>query len=141
MSSMQSPGDFAKIRVAVTEYVRDYIRNLVRRDWSYQQIADTLLCSRSYVSQLDAPDKYPNAKVGDEVEYRVAELLHGGSVDALRRAALFMQAGGAVLTRDGLSGGQAPLGLPAATEPEPIERPSTIPPDRPKHRRGGTRPR
>jgi hypothetical protein len=131
--------DFNEVRSAVTEYVRAYIRALVRRGMSYAAIGKELGCTHAYVSQLDNPDKYPNSRIGPEVEHRLAELLHGGSVDGLRRAALLMQGGVPVVAKDSATG--KILELPASSEHETRLSPSSVPPDRPKRRGGGTRAR
>ena len=95
--------DFARISAAVTEYVRDYIRALRRRKLSYQKIGQRLQISHVWVMQLDKPQQYGKRNAGPELEYRLAELLHGGSIDALRKAALHLASGGnVVVEHDGM---------------------------------------
>jgi hypothetical protein len=92
--------DYAAVRTAVTEYARDYIAALKRRGESYAEIGKRLRCSHVWVMQLAQPEKYGDRNAGADVEHRLAELLHGGSIDALRRAALHLAAGGTVTNED-----------------------------------------
>lgn len=105
---------YEQIQTAVTEYVRDYIRAQRRRQMSYKAIGDALGVSHVWAMQLDQPEKYGPRTVGPELELRVADLLHGGSVDALRRAALTVASGGAVVVE---RPGEHPLELTRASEP------------------------
>jgi hypothetical protein len=92
--------DFEQVRSAVSDYVRDYIRALRRRKISYAKIGERLGVSHVWVMQLDKPEEYGRRTVGAEVEHRLADLLHGGSIDALRRAALHLGAGGNVVVEE-----------------------------------------
>lgn len=110
--------DFEQVRDDVSDYVRDYIRALRRRKISYPKIAERLGVSHVWVMQLDHPEKYGRRHVGAEVEHKLAEILHGGSIDALRRAAQHLSAGGNVVVEE--SG--EPLEIAPADD-----RPSTAP--------------
>jgi len=110
--TIQNMSEFAEVQAEVTEYIRDYIRALRRRKMSYEKIADRLQCSHVWVMQLDQPEKYGSRTAGPELEHRVADLLHGGSIDALRRAAKHFSLGGNVVVEDVETGG--PLGLSTA---------------------------
>lgn len=50
-----------------------------------------------WVLHLDQPEKYGVRVVGPELEMRLAEILHGGSIDSLRKAALHVASGGTVV--------------------------------------------
>jgi hypothetical protein len=92
--------NYTDVHDAVTEYIRDYIASLKRRNHSYHQIAERLGCSHVWVIHLDQPTKYGRRRAGADIEHKVAELLHGGSVDALRRAALSLTGGATVVNED-----------------------------------------
>lgn len=93
--------DFAATRAAVTEYMRDFIRAQLRRKRKPAEIAKQLGITRTYVIQLSEPEKYGAARlIGPEPEFRLAGLLHGGSIDALRKAALHVAAGGITIVED-----------------------------------------
>ncbi len=124
------PG-YEKIQAAVTEYVRDYIRAQRRRNASYKAIGEALGVSHVWAMQLDQPEKYGTRTVGPELELRMADLLHGGSVDALRKAALTVASGGAVVVE---RPGEHPLELTRAAVP-----PSVPPAASPQRRRSRAR--
>lgn len=106
--------DYTAVQGAVTEYVRDYISALKRRGESYEKIGERLGCSHVWVMHLAQPEKYGKRMVGADLEHKLAELLHGGSVDALRRAALHLANGGTVTNED--EGGVLEIGpRPAST--------------------------
>jgi hypothetical protein len=88
--------DYRVVQDAVTEYVRDYVAALRRRGESYERIGERLGCSHVWIMHLSQPEKYGKRRVGADIEHKLAELLHGGSVDALRRAALSLSEGGTV---------------------------------------------
>jgi hypothetical protein len=144
---LDSVNDFEDVRTALTEYVRAYIRALLARKYNYTEIGKALNCSHAYVSQLHTPEKYPNAKIGHEVEHRLAEVLHGGSIDALRKAAELVHMGGVVIAQDATTGETIALPsgervfLTADQKPPPKQLTSSIPPEGPKGRRSGTRAR
>jgi len=144
---VDSVNDFEEVRAALTEYARAYIGALVARDYNFTAIGKALECSHAYVSQLSSPEKYPNAYIGHKVEHRLAELLHGGSIDALRKSAELMHMGGVVVAHDKTTGETIafPSGesvrLTADQQPPPKQLSSSIPPDRPKGRRSGARAR
>jgi len=71
----------------VTEYVRDYLLAAQRRGETIRAIAKRLGISHPRVAQLSNPASYPNTEVSIDLEQAVADVLHGGSIDALRRAA------------------------------------------------------
>jgi len=91
---------YDSVQSAVTEYVRDYISALIRRDMSYREIAERLHCSHVWVMSIHQPETYGPKKVGADLEHRVAELVHGGSIDRLRDAALHYANGVAVANQD-----------------------------------------
>lgn len=84
--------EYAPVQSAVTEYVRAFIRS--KREpvgdgppLPWTKIGELLGVSHVWPQQLNNPEKYGVRHVGPEVELRVARILHGGSIDALRRAA------------------------------------------------------
>lgn len=110
------------MQLAVTEYARDYIASLMRRGWTLQRIGDRLGCSHVWVLHLSQPDKYGTRLVGADLEHRLAHLLHGGSIDALRRAALHLASGAMISNEDetGLTEFEpSPTPDPAVTSPKP----------------------
>ena len=107
----------------MTEYVRDYIAALRRRDMSYRAIAEHLDCTPAWVQYLDKPEDYGEKTVGPELEQRVADILHGGSIDALRRVAVNF--------------GQELVQPPAPELPAKVE---TVPPPKSNHPPKGIRP-
>lgn len=108
--------DYAAVQLAVTEYARDYITSLIRRGLTYQKIGERLGCSHVWVMHLSNPGKYGQRLAGPDLEHNLAQLLHGGSVDALRRAALHLASGGAVVNED--ESGTVELGPRAASVAE-----------------------
>lgn len=102
--TIHNVADYNAIQAAVTEYARAYIlalRALEPRP-SYETIAELLDCSKAWVQQLNNPAKYGTRGAGPETEHALAVRHHGGSVDALRAAALNLIAGGSlVIEEDG----------------------------------------
>lgn len=89
--------DSNDMRAAVTEYTRNYIRERRRAKWTFERIATELGVSPAYVQHINSPDKHPKLRVGLDMEHTLAELLHGGSVDSLRKAAQHIYGGGRVI--------------------------------------------
>lgn len=81
------------ISEAVTRYARNYVRARREMGVTWNQIAFELQCSRPYVQQIADVDAHPAIRIGPQVELGLAERIHGGSVDALRRAALAVYGG------------------------------------------------
>jgi hypothetical protein len=77
----------------VTEYVRDYILACRRRKQTFDEIAERLHVSKARVIQVSDPEGYPRTKAGLALEEALANLLHEGSIDALRAAARSFVAG------------------------------------------------
>jgi hypothetical protein len=88
--------DFETIQNAVREYARDYIRAQRARKRSYAEIAAQLDVTHVWVMQLEKGEATGKRGAGGKVEHRLAELLHGGSIDSLRKAALAVASGCAV---------------------------------------------
>lgn len=119
--------DFERVREAVSDYARDYIRALRHRGNSFERIGDELQVSHVYVQQLLKTEKYGRRKVGPKLEQRLADLLHGGSVEALRRAALHLASGVIVIVEKS--------GKPLDLSPDkPRELPAPSPSDKPRPR-------
>lgn len=76
----------------MTEYVRDYIQACRRRGETWERIGVRLGVSHVWALQLSDPKKYGDRDAGGDVEDALAGILHAGSVDALRRAALSFSA-------------------------------------------------
>jgi len=93
---MTSP-TFEQIQDAVREYARDYIRAQRARHRSYADIAKQLDVTHVWVMALEKGEATGKKGAGGKVEHRLAELLHGGSVDSLRKAALAVASGGRVV--------------------------------------------
>lgn len=100
---MHKLADYKAIQAALTIYARAYIRALRDRkpQPSFDAIAKRLSCSKAWVQQLNNTERYGNRTVGDETIHTLAELHHGGSVDALRGAAMNLASGGTVVVQDG----------------------------------------
>ena len=98
-ATIQTVSDYATVRSAVTDYARAFVaaRRNATPKVSYAKIAAELDCSDTWVKYLANPKKYGERYVGPEIEHKLAELLHGGSIDGLRRAALHRSQGGGVL--------------------------------------------
>lgn len=84
----QTRSEWATIQDAVTEYVRDWILGCKRRDMSYRAIAERLEVTHAWVIQIAQPEKYGHRSAGPELELALARILHDGSIDSLRKAAL-----------------------------------------------------
>lgn len=100
---------FEQIQAAVRDYCRDYIRAQRERGRSYAEIARQLDVTHVWILQLDKgelPDGKPGGKgtgaraAGGKIEHQLAQVLHGGSIDELRRAALNVALGGLVVLED-----------------------------------------
>jgi hypothetical protein len=124
--------DFAKTQAAVTEYIRDYILALRRRGSTWQEIGEHLGTSHVWPQQICNPAKYGERIPGPEIEARLAHLLHGDSIDALRRAALHVQAGGKQIVE--VVGEALTVERTPALLPSPSERPSEPNPTRRRRR-------
>lgn len=89
---------FEEIQDAVREYARDYIRAQRARNRSYADIANQLGVTHVWVMALEKETGASGKKgAGGKLEHRLAELLHGGSIDSLRKAALAVASGGRVV--------------------------------------------
>jgi ribosome-binding protein aMBF1 (putative translation factor) len=92
---------FDEIQRAVLEYARDYIRAQKSRGRSLRDIAAQLDVTHVWVKAIESDDAKGSKTAGSKVEHRLAEILHGGSIDALRRAALTVASGGTVVVESG----------------------------------------
>lgn len=108
---MPSP-TFETIQAAVREYCRDFIRAQRGRGRSYTEIAKQLGVTHGWIIALEKGEASGTRGAGGKIEHQLAQLLHGGSVDNLRIAALNVRLGGLVVVEDN--------GLPVdITRPEP----------------------
>ena len=121
--------NYADIEVAVADYVRAYVRALREHGTSWQAIGRVLGTSHVWPQQILNTEKYGKRNPGPEIEHRVAQILHGGSVDALRRAAVNLAAGGGVIVQD-------TEGVPLELARESRLLPESDRPDRPEPARG-----
>jgi len=78
------PMDQELLRHQVAAYVRAYIRAQRKAEIAYRDIARELRCSHVQVQKIEKR----RGGVGRDTERVFAELRHGGSVDALRAAAV-----------------------------------------------------
>lgn len=94
--------DYNAIQSALTVYARAYIEALRAQvpQPSFEAIAKRLSCSKAWVQQLHNTAKYGDRTVGAETVHTLAELHHGGSIDALRGAAKNLAAGGTVVVEE-----------------------------------------
>lgn len=111
---------FEAIQAAVQDYCRDYVRAQRERGRSFNEIAKQLGVTHVWVIQLDKGAAAGGKSAGGKVEHQLAQLLHGGSIDQLRRAALNVKSGGLVVIED--SGQAVEISRP---EPPPTPRPRT----------------
>lgn len=108
--------DFDQIQDAVREYARDYIRAQRARKRSYKDIGDQLGVTHVWVMALEKGEVTGKKGAGGKVEHRLAELLHGGSIDSLRKAALAVASGGRVVVEvDGEPVELTRVGPPSST--------------------------
>lgn len=107
--------EFEEIQAAVLEYARDYIRSQKARGRSLRQIAEQLGVTHVWVKEIESGTSAGSKTAGGKVEHRLAEILHGGSVDALRRAAMTVASGGTVIAES--DGKALELSRPTRTPP------------------------
>lgn len=91
---------FEQIQRAVRDYCRDYIRAQRERGRSYHEIARRLEVSHVWILRLAKGEENGSRGAGGKIEHQLAQVLHGGSIDELRRAALNVQLGGLVILED-----------------------------------------
>lgn len=86
--------DSKEMRAAVTELVRNYVRERKRvDDISNADLGAELGVSSTYIQHITDPIGHPALRVGIELECAIAEKAYGGSVDLLRRSALHVYGG------------------------------------------------
>jgi len=93
-----------EIQSAVTDYVRAYIDALKSKKLTYETIGQRLGVTKAQVQYVHKPEKYGVRTVGPKMELNAATLLHGGSIDGLRSAALAWSKGVKILVPDGEGG-------------------------------------
>lgn len=93
-----------EIQSAVTDYVRCFIEALRSKKLSYEAIGQRLGVTKAQVQYIHKPEKYGVRSVGPKLELNAALLMHGGSIDALRAAALAWTKGVRTLVPDGDGG-------------------------------------
>lgn len=84
-----APVDPEWVKEAVAAYIKAYVRRRVEAGESKRDIGLSLgFKGGQRINQYVDPKKYGAAGVSVDTQMRVAELLHGGSLDALREAAI-----------------------------------------------------
>lgn len=83
------PVDPEWVKEAIAAYIRAYVRRRVASGETKRSIGLSLGFKGGHrINQYVDPEKYGSTGVSAETQARVAELLHGGSLDALRQAAI-----------------------------------------------------
>lgn len=111
------PVDSDWVKEAIAAYVRAYVRRRVEAGESKRAIGLSLGFKGGHrINQYVDPKKYGPTGVSAETQARVADLLHGGSLDALRQAAIaFAQEHPEEVTAEPESAKQVVIPEPPAT--------------------------